>query len=79
MFRGAKRYRFDLAHCLALIVSQNLPVNSQGRRRVSVTQPRLGYRLACGLEKHTRDRAPECAYADPAVFPRNPEFVDDRV
>ena len=51
-------------------VSQNVPLNSEGRRRVSVTQPSLGYRLACGLEKHTRD--------EPAVFPGNPEFVDDR-
>jgi len=48
-----------LPHRLALIISQNVPVNPQRCRRVGVTELPLRYRRACGVEKHACDGVPQ--------------------
>jgi hypothetical protein len=47
-----RRYRFDPAHRLALIVSQYVPVNTEGRRSVRMAELPLSDGRAGGLEKH---------------------------
>jgi hypothetical protein len=54
------KYRFDFTHSHALIVAQNVPIDSQSRRWVRVAKLTLGYRRARGLEKHARQGVAKC-------------------